>query len=125
MQTHKFPFHIAYADTDAGGIVYHARYVEIAERARMQIFEAANDPSCGFVVRSLGVRFMKPLLLNDHIIVESQITGHGAATLDIEQKFTKDGEIKAVLKCTIACIGADMRPVRLSRAWLDLAEQED
>lgn len=30
---HKFPFAIAYADTDAGGIVYHGRYIEIAERA--------------------------------------------------------------------------------------------
>ena len=35
MKVHKFPFTIAYADTDAEGIVYHARYLEIAERARM------------------------------------------------------------------------------------------
>ena len=35
MKVHVFPFTIAYADTDAEGIVYHARYLEIAERARM------------------------------------------------------------------------------------------
>ena len=35
MNTHEFPFTIAFADTDAQGMVYHARYIEIAERARM------------------------------------------------------------------------------------------
>ena len=37
MRTYTFPFAIAYADTDAGGIAYHGRYIEIAERARMNI----------------------------------------------------------------------------------------
>ena len=37
MKTYTFPFAIAYADTDAGGIAYHGRYIEIAERARMNI----------------------------------------------------------------------------------------
>lgn len=27
---------VAYADTDAGGIMYHSRYIELAERSRLQ-----------------------------------------------------------------------------------------
>ena len=41
---HKFPFAIAYADTDAGGIVYHGRYIEIAERARMNWLRGVAYP---------------------------------------------------------------------------------
>ena len=31
---HIFNFSVAYADTDAEGVMYHARYIEVAERAR-------------------------------------------------------------------------------------------
>ena len=34
MRKFTFPFSIAYSDTDAGGIVYHGRYIEIAERLK-------------------------------------------------------------------------------------------
>ena len=29
MKTYTFPFAIAYADTDAGGIAYHGRYIDV------------------------------------------------------------------------------------------------
>ena len=63
MKIHKFPFAIAYADTDAGGIVYHGRYIEIAERARMDVLRGIKYPDgdVGFVVRDLNIRYIKPL----------------------------------------------------------------
>ena len=36
-KTHIFNFAVAYADTDAEGIMYHARYIEGAERARSDL----------------------------------------------------------------------------------------
>ena len=33
-KAHIFNFTVAYADTDAEGVMYHARYIEVAERAR-------------------------------------------------------------------------------------------
>ena len=58
MKTHIFPFTIAYADTDAEGIVYHARYLEIAERARMNWLRGKlnADGDVGFVVRELNIK---------------------------------------------------------------------
>lgn len=35
---------VAYADTDAGGIVYHARYIEMAERSRNHGLAALGLP---------------------------------------------------------------------------------
>lgn len=112
---HTFPFSIAYADTDAGGIVYHARYVEIAERARMKwMMDAApTNGDIGFVIRELNVKYKKPLRLGDNFVVETHATDIGAASLKIEQKFVKDDEIYVILHGTAAYIGADMKPKRI------------
>ncbi len=112
---HKFPFAIAYADTDAGGIVYHGRYIEIAERARMNWLHgmAAADGDVGFVIRELNIKYIRPLKLGDELTVESVITHVGAASLSIEQKFVRDGEIYAILGGTAAYIGGNMHPQRI------------
>lgn len=112
---HKFPFAIAYADTDAGGIVYHGRYIEIAERARMNWLHgvAASAGDVGFVIRELNIKYIRPLKLGDELTVESVITHVGAASLSIEQKFVRDGEIYAILCVTAAYIGGDMHPKRI------------
>ena len=67
MKPHIFPFTIAYADTDAEGIVYHARYLEIAERARMNWLRGrvAVDGDIGFVVRELNIKYLQPLKVGD------------------------------------------------------------
>ena len=115
MKVHKFSFSVAYADTDAGGIVYHGRYIEVAERARMQWLRGITFPNgdIGFVVRDLSIKYIKPLKLGEDFVVESQIVNIGAASLTAEQKFVKDDEICAIIKINIAYIGSDLRPKRI------------
>lgn len=112
---HKFPFSIAYADTDAGGIVYHARYVEIAERARMKwmMDTTPKNGDIGFVIKELKMQYIKPLRLADDFVVETRLTKLGAASLNVEQKFVKDNFVYAILTGTAAYIGADMKPKRI------------
>ncbi|MBD5400684.1 4-hydroxybenzoyl-CoA thioesterase [bacterium] len=120
-RTHKFPFSIAYADTDAGGIVYHGRYIEIAERARMHWLRGVvfPDGDLGFVVRELSVRYLQPLRLGDDFVVESVITEIGAASMDIEQKFVKGDDVCAIMNIKIAYLGNNMRPKRIPESILD------
>jgi len=115
MTIHRFPFSIAYADTDAGGIVYHGRYIEIAERARMNWLRgvARMGDDIGFVVRELNIKYMSPLMLGDDLIVESRILKVGAASLNMEQKFVKGDTVCAIINLTVAYIGADMKPKRI------------
>ncbi len=115
MKIHKFPFAIAYADTDAGGIAYHGRYIEIAERARMDVLRGMKFPDgdIGFVVRDLNIRYIKPLFLADTVVVETTVTKMGAASLSVEQKFVKDGDICAILYATAAYIGGNLQPKRI------------
>lgn len=120
MKTHIFPFTIAYADTDAEGIVYHARYLEIAERARMNWLRGCVvvGDDVGFVIRELGIKYIQPLRAADEFVVETQMIDVGAAVVKIEQKFVKDGEIYAIINLKVAYLGADMRPKRIPEEFI-------
>lgn len=120
MLTHIFPFTIALADTDAEGVVYHARYLEIAERARMNWLHGKLNvgDDIVFVVCELNIKYLQPLKVADDIVVESQMIDVGVVSVRMEQKFVKDGIISAIMKLKVAYLGADMRPKRIPQELL-------
>lgn len=120
MTAHVFPFTIAYADTDAEGIVYHARYLEIAERARMNWLRGrvAADGDIGFVVRELNIKYLQPLKVGDEFVVETTMTDIGQASVKVEQKFVKDGIISAIINIKVAYLGANMRPKKIPEDFI-------
>lgn len=120
MQIHKFPFTIAYADTDAEGIVYHARYLEIAERARTNWLRGKLniDDDIGFVVRELNIKYLQPLRVADEFVVETQMTDVGLASVRVEQKFVKDGIVSAIINLKVAYLGGDMRPKKIPEDFI-------
>jgi acyl-CoA thioester hydrolase len=116
MDVHKFKFSVAYADTDAGGIMYHGRYIEIAERARMNWLgrnARPNPADVGLVIRDLQIRYLRPLFLCDEFVVETRLLKVGAASISVEQKFVKNDEICAILTGTAAYLDANGRPACL------------
>ena len=120
MNVHTFPFTIAYADTDAEGIVYHARYLEIAERARMNWLRGKlnADGDVGFVVRELNIKYLQPLKVGDEFVVETTMTDIGQASVKVEQKFVKDGIISAIINIKVAYLGANMRPKKIPEDFI-------
>lgn len=120
MKTHIFPFTIAYADTDAEGIVYHARYLEIAERARMNWLRRKlnADGDVGFVVRELNIKYIQPLKVADEFVVETTMTDVGMASVRVEQKFVKDGNVCAIINLKVAYLGADLRPKKIPDGFI-------
>ena len=117
-----FNFAVAYADTDAEGVMYHARYIEVAERARSNFSKhmVIPDGDIGFVARELNIKYMQPLLLNDEFVVETMVVQIGAASMNIEQKFVKDNKICAIMNITIAYLGSDMRPKAIPESILNM-----
>ena len=111
-KVHFFNFAVAYADTDAEGVMYHARYIEVAERARSDLSRHIVLPNgdIGFVAREVNIKYMHPLVLNDEFVVESRAVKIGGASMVIVQKFVKDDKICAIMNITIAYLGENMRP---------------
>lgn len=111
-KAHIFKFSVAFADTDLQGIMYHGRYVEVAERARTNWAKdvPVPDEDFGFIIRELTIKYKSPLRLNDNFCVETRTIKIGAASMVIEQKFVKGETICAIMNITIAYLGSDMRP---------------
>jgi acyl-CoA thioester hydrolase len=120
--THTLHVRVYYADTDAGGIVYHARYLEFAERARAEAFRAAGLPHADmvrahnvmFVVRRIELAYQRPARLDDVIRIDTTFSAAGGASLELVQKFWRDSDSLAVLELGLGCVRvADGRPARL------------
>lgn len=111
-KAHIFNFTVAYADSDAQGIMYHGRYIEVAERARFDWSKGVPVPDgdLGFIVHDLNIRYLHPILLGESFVVETKTAKIGAASITIEQKFVKRDKICAIMNITIAYLGSDMRP---------------
>ena len=122
---HIFNFAVAYADSDAEGIMYHGRYIEVGERARSNWSKniVIPDGDLGFVVRELDVKYMQPLLLNDDFVVETCPIKIGMASMVIEQKFVKDDKICAIMNITIAYLGSDMRPKAIPESIINMLQK--
>lgn len=91
--SHHSTFRVYYEDTDAGGIVYHARYLHFMERARTEwLRETGLDHQTllqqyqlGFVVAGIAIKYRRPAYLDDVLIVETMIEQANRARIQLNQ----------------------------------------
>ncbi len=86
---------VYYEDTDAGGIVYHTRYINFCERARSEIFFTQNmipseGEDSGFVVRDLKASFLATSTLGDMLEVTSKILKLKNSSMVLLQEIYKE-----------------------------------
>jgi len=91
---------IYYEDTDAGGVVYHTKYLAFCERARSELFfqNGIDFSDDGFVVRDLSATFFIPAKLGDLIEVKTEIVSIKRSFLNVIQKIYKDDLLLFELK---------------------------
>ena len=73
MKEFNWSVRIYYEDTDAGGVVYHANYLNFFERARTEMLRAngheldrlKEDAGVMFVVRSVKIDYLRPAMFNE------------------------------------------------------------
>lgn len=102
-QLFTLPIRVYFQDTDAGGVVYHASYVNFMERARTEWMRGFGFTNAGlmkelgvvFVVRSLKLDYLKPALLDDLITVSAQLKEIGRSRVTLLQAIMR-GEEKLV-----------------------------
>ena len=117
---------VYYEDTDAGGIVYHARYLAFAERARTEALRQAGVPHSElvdgygliFVVHRLEMDYLRPARLDDELVVTTGPWALGAATVEVRQVITAEHGTVGSLLVKLACVRrADGRPARIPDRW--------
>ena len=126
MTPYTLTLRVYYEDTDAGGIVYHARYLAFAERARTEALRQAGVPHAElvdgygliFVVHRVEMDYLRPARLDDELVVTTGPWALGAATVEVRQVFTAGDEKVGSLLVKLACVRrADGRPARIPDRW--------
>lgn len=111
MGVHKFEFNICYAETDAGAVVYHGSYLRIMEYARMDLLRDLDLPPSKlqkqgllFVISKLDIKFIRPLLLEDMVCVETTVHSIEEKRLNLRQIIKRGDEMMTVANVSLALV---------------------
>jgi acyl-CoA thioester hydrolase len=116
---------VYYQDTDAGGIVYHANYLNFAERGRTEALRAMGIPhaqmvrqfNAMFVVRRVVIDYQRPARIDEEIRVETQVVRVGGASATLRQQILRDTDSLVVLELGLACATLDGKDTRMPEPW--------
>jgi acyl-CoA thioester hydrolase len=126
-------FRIYYEDTDAGGVVYHARYLAFFERGRAEFFRDRGlavgelaEQGMVFPVVRLEIDFKAPAVLDDLVRVETEVLEVGKTSFTVGQQVVRvfDGRLLVAGKVTLVCVGPGMKAKRLPEQLLNVLQQD-
>lgn len=119
-----WPVRVYFEDTDAGGVVYHSRYLNFFERARTEMLRALGVSQTElreqhgyiWVVHEMNVKFRKAAKLDDELNVSAQFTWTRGIRQGIRQEMTRpaDGEVVCTADVVAVMLHADsLKPARV------------
>jgi len=115
MTDFSVPMRVYIEDTDAGGIVYYANYLKFMERARTEYMRSlgygkvALFDGLQLVVHDLQLKYHKPAVLDDEIIVSAKLTGVTRVTFSMSQTVYLGDQLLVEGSVRVACINADTK----------------
>ncbi|MEN1943654.1 tol-pal system-associated acyl-CoA thioesterase [Luteimonas sp. MJ293] len=123
----SLPTRVYWEDTDAGGVVYHARYVAFLERARtewMRTFGYGQEAlrtshNLVFAVRAMRMDFRAPARLDDVLEVTVALRECRRASLVVDQLVEREGKCLLDAQVRLAALDAEkFRPRAIPEALL-------
>jgi len=116
----SLPVRVYFQDTDAGGVVYHASYLNFMERARTEWMRTHGYSNAGllkefgvvFVVRSFKLDYLKPALLDDMLSVTARLKEIGRSRICMMQAVQRNEELLAEAEIHLVCVSLEtFKPV--------------
>lgn len=120
MTAFSWPIRVYYEDTDSGGVVYHANYLNFMERARTEWLRALgfeqtrlkDEQGLIIVVHSLSIQFKKPAYFNDMLAVNCVLTELKHSSLIMQQTICRDGVVLIEAQVKAAFVdAASFKPI--------------
>jgi acyl-CoA thioester hydrolase len=119
---------VYWEDTDAGGVVYHSRYLNFFERARTEwlrekgVHQAklAEEDNALFAIRHMDIDFIQAARLDDELdVTVHTVDARGVRmTFSQDMKRCSDQQLVATAKLTAVCLRADnFKPTRMPK-WI-------
>jgi len=120
VKVYSLPMRVYFQDTDAGGVVYHASYLNFMERARTEWLRTFGYSNAGlmselgvvFVVRSLKLDYFKPALLDDMLNVTALVNNIGRSRISVLQTVMRQEELLAEAEVHLVSVSTEsFKPV--------------
>ena len=103
---------VIFGDTDAGGVVYHPRYLEMAERGRNELLRAAGlgvgdlfeHRRLSLALRAADMKFHAPARFDDRLTVRSGVERLGAASSRWISRIHRGGTLICTVRAELVCM---------------------
>ncbi|OCG36995.1 tol-pal system-associated acyl-CoA thioesterase [Gilliamella sp. Gris1-4] len=124
MKQFNWSARVYYEDTDAGGVVYHARYLAFFERARTEILrqfgifqQTLLQEDIAFVVKKMDINYHFPARLDDMLTISTRIDQVRKASIVFKQTIVNQNEqVISTADVLIACVDiVKMKPCGLPK----------
>ena len=128
MADHIYKTKVYYEDTDAGGIVYYARYLHFIERARTEMIydhlklnhkQLREQFNVIFVVRECNVKYLKSANFEDNLEIKTKVIKKSPVRLNLLQEVSKNDEILVTAQVELAVIGNNGSVSKISKDLLE------
>jgi len=120
MNTLSVPIRVRYTDCDPGGFAHHSVYPVWFEIARTELlrqqgcsYRDIEETGLKIVVARMDLRYRRPARYDDELSVEVTCTAAAGAKIEHAYEVTRDDELLCTGSTTLACLGADDRPIRV------------
>ena len=115
---HIYGVTVQYEDIDAGGIVYHATYLNFAERARSALLRTCKfdvqywlrERQQGFVITHIETDYNSPAHLHEQLYIETTCIQLGGASTILQQ------DINSLVT------GLNLARVLVKAAWIHIEQ---
>ncbi len=120
--TFSVPVRVYYQDTDAGGVVFHGKYLNFFERARTEwlrqlgfdVRQLAEHEGVLFIVRELRVNYRRPAQVDDMLTATAALDNLGRAQFTLDQRVLRGAELLVQGSVNLACVSAQgLKPARV------------
>ncbi|MDR3448673.1 MAG: YbgC/FadM family acyl-CoA thioesterase [Alphaproteobacteria bacterium] len=116
-----WPMRVYWEDTDAGGIVYNASYLNFAQRARSEFMRAfvCKESEClgkfgvQLVVRHAEIDYRASAKLDDMLDVSAEIIHVGNTSIGVVQHVRRENHLLATVKMTLVATSPGGKAVRI------------
>ena len=128
MADHIYKTKVYYEDTDAGGIVYYARYLHFIERARTEMIydhlklnhkQLKDQFNTIFVVKECNVKYLKSANFEDNLEVKTKVVKKSPVRLNLLQEVSKNSEILVTAQVELAVIDSNGSISKLPKDLLE------
>lgn len=128
MSKYTHQFRVYYEDTDAGGVVYHANYLNFFERTRTEWLRSKGlqqsimreEANVILAIRNMNIDFILPARLDDLLTVSTEVIRYSRVSMHVHQEMHVEKVLVAKAQVQIVSLNAKkIKPMRFPRRYLE------